>query len=318
MRRERILLPRVGSQRLPPAARKIRQEAAFGRRELHEVAAEEHVDASEGPRLAVWCVFPRVHPGLGGSDAQVDLGQEPGADHADLVDDEPAPEGHAARGLGGCGAVQRVFAGADAAGAVQGVAADVRGVGGLERADLEVDALQVVQQLLEELADEGQDVGFARAGRAVQQPDQGLAAPQRGLLRVEQVVLHQDPDLTSSPCSQLRSSAAVIWSGRLDAAAGLGLAALLSRDAGLGLRLLFVMFGDPNVVREVEHLARQDLLVAGLAHVRRSRVLFVLTLARCSSCSSRWHGASLRFSLSLLAASSSSGCSCRGRQYTKA
>ena len=193
MCRERILLPRVGSQRLPPAARKIRQEAAFVRRELHEVAAEEHVDASEGPRLAVWCVFPRVHPGLGGSDAQVDLGQEPGADHADLVDDEPAPEGHAARGVGGCGAVQRVLAGADAAGAVQGVAADVRGIGGLERADLEVDALQVVQQLLEELADEGQDVGFARAGRAVQQPDQGLAAPQRGLLRVQQIVLHQDP-----------------------------------------------------------------------------------------------------------------------------
>ena len=42
-------------------------------------------------------------------------------------------------------------------------------------------------------------------------------------------------------------------------------AALLDRDAGRGLCLLFVIFGDPDIMKDIEYLAGQELLLARLA-----------------------------------------------------
>ena len=125
------------------------------------------------------------------------MGEQARAHHADLVHNQPAPEGHLLRGVGGRGLVEAVAVHADAAGLVDGVAPHVRGVRGLEGGHLEVDALPEAQHFLEELADELQRVGLAGAGRAVQLPHERLRALERGVLQPvlfrQQAVFDDDP-----------------------------------------------------------------------------------------------------------------------------
>ena len=153
------------------------QEAALGRRELPEVAAEEHVHSGEGSDVVGGVVLPLRRGRDGAPGAEFHLRRDPGAHHADLVQDEPPPERDAARRVRPACRVQAALVPVEVEGLVQRLAADVRRVRGLEGGHLEVDALHVAEQVLEEFPPhEVEHVRLARAGTPVQQPEQRLLA----------------------------------------------------------------------------------------------------------------------------------------------
>ena len=128
----------------------------------------------------------------GAAGAEFHLRREPGAHHAHFVQDEPPPERDAARRVRPAGRVQAALVPVEPEGLVQRLAADVRRVRGLEGGHLEVDALHVAEQLLEEFPPhEVEHVRLARAGTPVQQPEQRLLAVSGRLVRLHEPVFDQ-------------------------------------------------------------------------------------------------------------------------------
>ena len=161
----------------------VRQEAALGRRELSEVAAEERVHAGEGSDVVGGVVLPLRR----GRDCA------PGRALTMLTSSRMSHRQSAMRrAVSGLQVVSKQLLSLLPESLVQRLAADVRRVRGLEGGHLEVDALHVAEQLLEEFPPhEVEHVRLARAGTPVQQPEQRLFAVSCCLVRWHEPVFDQ-------------------------------------------------------------------------------------------------------------------------------
>ena len=111
-----------------------------------EVAQQQDVDAGEGACGTARVSLPLAGRGHDSAEPVVDLRQESCADHADLVDDEPAPAGEALGGVVTGVPLEARDADAEPAGTVKRAALEVRGIHALEGGDFVVEALFVAQQ----------------------------------------------------------------------------------------------------------------------------------------------------------------------------
>jgi len=176
--RLRIVLERLAKE----VHRDGTEERSFGRVQLPEITNKDDVQAAERSDLA-WRVFPHlVHVRHDGAQLHVDLCQELGAHHADLVDEEPTPLHHALGDvcLSLCGALGSLrplpaTEGIDATRMVDGIAAKQLCHHRLERGHLVVQPHLPAANFREEFLHELEHLGFACARTAVQQPHDRIA-----------------------------------------------------------------------------------------------------------------------------------------------